>query len=66
MARRHPATVPEIELAIARGHAERRDARMNETMSRRDVLDAIDTVLYAAECSEDGMRTLRALREAFE
>ena len=71
MGRKDTRTPEEREHDALREQARRQDERMNETMSRRDILEAIDNALFqtggnvgcVAEATD---RTLRALREAFE
>lgn len=63
--RRFRETPEEREMRLAREESERRDARMNETMTRGAILEAIDLALYS-EHSSGVVEALRALRSAFE
>lgn len=46
MSRRDRRTAEEVEEDLRREHAERMEARRHETLTRREVLDAIDTATY--------------------
>lgn len=62
-------TPQEYEMRVFHERAEQRDARMNETMSRRDILDGIDAVLSRLGGNphlDDITDAFKALREAFE
>lgn len=63
MSRRRHETLEEFEMRTLREAAERRDERRNETLTRGEVLDAIESV--ANECFNNEMHSLLcALRDA--
>lgn len=71
MSRRPRETLAEYELRVLREQAEQRDARMNQVMTRADVLEAIDAVLWCYSGNDckpmpDPLTVLKQLREAFE
>lgn len=58
-------------MRLFREEAEQRDARRNETMTRGDILDAIDAAMHerggnVGDHHDADMEMLKALREAFE
>lgn len=61
-------TTEQYEERLNREHAEQAEARLDETMKRRDIIEAIDIVLWrlAQDNNNDHNLILDMLKEAFE